>query len=131
ATIMNPPPPMFPASGHVTAIASAVATAASTAFPPFFSVASPTSAAGGDTHTTTPPCEVTVCAFGWADVGAVVRKSSARRRTVRGIVGFGRCHSPGERFGIVVITLRRDDRRHWRIVAELRTSLLSGHHGGA
>ncbi len=51
---MNPPPPTFPAAGHVTANARAVATAASTAFPPWLSAARPTSLAGGETVTTMP-----------------------------------------------------------------------------
>ena len=48
---MNPPPPMFPAAGHVTARAKAVATAVSTALPPWLSTARPTSLAGGETDT--------------------------------------------------------------------------------
>ena len=65
---MNPPPPMLPASGQVTAIANATATAASTALPPCFRIATPTSAAGGDTHTTMPPFDSTRSAFGgWAE----------------------------------------------------------------
>src|SRR4051812_13262510 len=39
---MKPPPPRLPAAGQVTAIASAVATAASTALPPFFMMSTPT-----------------------------------------------------------------------------------------
>src|SRR3954469_18252899 len=42
---MNPPPPRVPAAGQVTAIASAVATAVSTALPPFFMTSTPTCAA--------------------------------------------------------------------------------------
>src|SRR4051794_24083574 len=38
---MKPPPPRLPAAGHVTASASAVATAASTALPPFFITSTP------------------------------------------------------------------------------------------
>src|SRR5690606_16657896 len=52
--IMNPPPPMLPASGHVTASANATATAASTAFPPRFRISTPTSLAGAETVTTIP-----------------------------------------------------------------------------
>ncbi len=40
---MNPPPPIFPAEGRVTAKENAVAIAASTAFPPFFNMAIPVS----------------------------------------------------------------------------------------
>ena len=42
---MNPPPPMFPASGFVTASAKAIATAASTALPPALRMFNPTSVA--------------------------------------------------------------------------------------
>src|SRR6185503_7964616 len=52
--IMKPPPPMFPALGCVTASANAVATAASTALPPFARIAAPTSDAGAETETTSP-----------------------------------------------------------------------------
>src|SRR5437588_3854937 len=51
---MNPPPPMLPALGCVTASANAVATAASTAFPPLARIAAPASHAGDDVHTTSP-----------------------------------------------------------------------------
>src|ERR1019366_9192906 len=51
---MNPPPPILPATGCVTASAKAVATAASTALPPCFRTARPTSEAGSETVTTTP-----------------------------------------------------------------------------
>src|SRR5437867_4272006 len=51
---MKPPPPMLPASGQVTARAKPTATAASTALPPLFRTAAPTSEAGGDTDTTMP-----------------------------------------------------------------------------
>ena len=36
--VMNPPPPMFPASIYVTASANPVAIAASTALPPLLSI---------------------------------------------------------------------------------------------
>ena len=45
---------MLPAAGCVTARAKAVATAASTALPPFCRIATPTSLAGPDTETTMP-----------------------------------------------------------------------------
>src|SRR5579883_598276 len=38
---MNPPPPMFPASGSATASANPTATAASTAFPPCRRISTP------------------------------------------------------------------------------------------
>src|SRR6516162_8059309 len=51
---MYPPPPRFPAPGCVTASAKPVATAASTAFPPFFKMSRPTFEATGSTDTTAP-----------------------------------------------------------------------------
>ena len=45
---------MLPADGQVTAMAKAVATAASTALPPFFSTLMPTSEAIADDDATTP-----------------------------------------------------------------------------
>ena len=51
---MKPPPPTLPAAGQVTAIAKAVATAASTALPPFCSTETPTSAAIASMATTMP-----------------------------------------------------------------------------
>src|SRR6516225_11752095 len=53
-TTMNPPPPMFPVAGCVTARAKAVAIAASTALPPCCRIASPAAAPGSETATTTP-----------------------------------------------------------------------------
>src|SRR5688500_7015954 len=51
---MKPPPPMLPAVGYVTAMAKAVATAASTAVPPRARIAAPMSDAKSDEDTTTP-----------------------------------------------------------------------------
>jgi hypothetical protein len=51
---MNPPPPILPASGNVTVSANPTATAASTAFPPFSSIARPTDDACGQAVTTMP-----------------------------------------------------------------------------
>src|SRR5947199_8085559 len=51
---MKPPPPRFPACGYVTARAKAVATAASTALPPFLRISRPTSDPGAETDTTRP-----------------------------------------------------------------------------
>jgi hypothetical protein len=50
----NPPPPMFPAEGCVTAKAIAIAIAASAALPPDWSTFSPTWAALGSWATTMP-----------------------------------------------------------------------------
>src|SRR5262245_36956692 len=51
---MKPPPPRLPANGYVTASANAVATAASTAFPPFPRMLAPRSDAMPDAETTRP-----------------------------------------------------------------------------
>ena len=51
---MNPPPPMFPASGFTTASAKCVATAASTALPPACSMPSPAALASESVDTTIP-----------------------------------------------------------------------------
>src|SRR5215468_6171120 len=63
---MYPPPPRLPAAGCVTASAKAVATAASTAFPPFFRIASPASDAMGSTDTTAPLANESGPACGFA-----------------------------------------------------------------
>jgi hypothetical protein len=51
-TSMNPPPPKFPAVGYVTARAKAVATAASTALPPWVRISAPTCEAIAESVTT-------------------------------------------------------------------------------
>ena len=66
---MNPPPPMFPALGCVTDSANAVATAASTAFPPLARIDAPMSDAGADTETTSPDFETTASSLPWAARG--------------------------------------------------------------
>src|SRR3954468_15316580 len=84
---MNPPPPMLPALGWVTASAKAVATAASTADPPLASTAAPASQAGAGVETTSPPFEgtpssgaaITPRRAGIASSSAI--RGSARRRT--------------------------------------------------
>ena len=52
---MNPPPPMLPAVGWVTASAKAVAMAPSTALPPLLMTCQPTSEAMSLCDTTMPP----------------------------------------------------------------------------
>ena len=54
---MNPPPPMLPATGCVTASANPVAMAASTALPPARSTAAPARLACGYADTTIPPSD--------------------------------------------------------------------------
>ena len=56
---MKPPPPRLPASGLTTASAKPVAMAASTAFPPSWRTASPTSEAYSSVETTMPSAPVT------------------------------------------------------------------------
>src|SRR6516165_2955870 len=58
-TTANPPPPIFPADGRVTASANAVATAASTAVPPPRRTSAPTRLASGESLTTAPCGAVT------------------------------------------------------------------------
>jgi hypothetical protein len=72
----NPPPPRFPASGHVTASAKATATAASAAFPPFFRISMPTLAAVSSAAATAPPRPVETC-------GPTARAGAAARRIAR------------------------------------------------
>ena len=85
---MNPPPPMFPALGCVTASANAVATAASTALPPFFRIPAPTSDAGAEVVITIPSRDVT----GWVSAccarpaldATTIATAGANRRIGRG-----------------------------------------------
>src|SRR5215471_20486430 len=53
-TSMKPPPPMFPAAGSTTASAKAVATAASTALPPFSRISTPAREASSSSVVTIP-----------------------------------------------------------------------------
>ena len=66
---MNPPPPMFPAAGYVTASAKPVAIAASTALPPFASTSRPASLAMLLAETTMPCDAVSTRAPTAAGVG--------------------------------------------------------------
>ena len=85
-TSMNPPPPMLPASGNVTASANPVATAASTALPPWRRMSLPTSDAGAETDTTIPRLPMNVGA-GRAMSGGLLRHPvttpSSSNRTTR------------------------------------------------
>ena len=73
---MNPPPPRFPASGHVTARARATATAASTALPPRFMTSTPTREAMASTVATM-PCFARAGSRDAACSGSATRRSSA------------------------------------------------------
>src|SRR5205814_6497937 len=78
------PPPTLPASGQVTAWAKATATAASTAFPPRRRTSTPTSAAGGETHTTMPDFAPTgPRSGGWAAVVSAKRGNRVARPSTR------------------------------------------------
>src|SRR5260221_366940 len=62
-TSINPPPPIFPAEGSTTANANAVATAASTALPPFWRISSPAREANSSSVATM-PCAPRTASFG-------------------------------------------------------------------
>src|SRR3954447_21875720 len=72
---MNPPPPMLPALGWVTASAKAVATAASTAVPPLARTPAPASHAGADVHTTRPSLDETP----WSGAASVHGRGAAMK----------------------------------------------------
>src|SRR5690348_4675735 len=74
---MNPPPPMFPAAGYVTASANPVAIAASTAFPPFASTSRPTSLAMLLADTTIPCGAVSTRVAATVASGVAVRTGGA------------------------------------------------------
>ncbi len=84
---MNPPPPMFPALGCVTASENAVATAASTALPPCASAAAPASEERWCAETTIPRVE-TISSVGAASgvvhASPAARASASMRRTFIG-----------------------------------------------
>src|SRR5687767_10682543 len=67
---MNPPPPMLPADGCVTASANAVATAASTALPPRRRMSAPISDAIEEVETTSPVVDATPRSLDAGDAGA-------------------------------------------------------------
>src|SRR5262249_38499918 len=77
---MNPPPPMLPAKGCVTASANAVATAASTALPPLARIDAPTSEAMSDDDTTSPVVEATPGLLAVWDARPAGRTSSRTAR---------------------------------------------------
>src|SRR5438128_7077341 len=75
---MKPPPPRFPAAGHVTASARPVATAASTALPPFFRICMPVLDAMGSTETTAAFANEACSAAGFETNGADSAARAAR-----------------------------------------------------
>ena len=79
--IQNPPPPMLPASGHVTARANATATAASAALPPRLRISMPTPAAIPSSAATAPPAPFEAWGRSAADSAAEAKsRSSAESR---------------------------------------------------
>src|SRR5262245_39908847 len=83
---MKPPPPMLPASGHVTASAKATATAASTALPPERRALRPASDAGRETVTTMPLAPRADCWAGAPGTAASDRLSAptTKKPLIRG-----------------------------------------------
>src|ERR1700694_1290752 len=80
---MNPPPPMLPARGSVTASANPTATAASTALPPLRRISTPTLVASGSSLTTMPLLASTgasECAAGAASAAARKPMTAIRKK---------------------------------------------------
>src|SRR2546430_15569094 len=88
---MNPPPPMFPATGSTTASANATATAASTALPPRRRIATPTSLASGCPDTTI----AWRLATGFARPVSGQSLAMSARRVVRSLAGPAAGATPG------------------------------------
>src|SRR5690242_6944860 len=100
---MNPPPPMLPAPGYVTASANAVATAASTAFPPRRRMLAPTSDAIDELEMTSPRFETTipaesVCAERIVDENALGTTAAMTTACLRreSLMAAPRCWRTGE-----------------------------------
>src|SRR5258706_6182691 len=87
---MNPPPPILPASGKVTAIANAVATEASTALPPRASGSCPTIDASDEAETTTPLGTLT------GAHPSASKQISRRRRRMRELYRAGKPEDTGK-----------------------------------
>src|SRR5438067_494016 len=105
---MNPPPPKFPASGHVTASTNATATAASTALPPRFMTSAPMREAMTSTEATM------ACLPRTGRRDSAARGPAKRRKrttALRAIVRIQR--------NIVVTEVRRQQRRAGRAAAEV------------
>src|SRR4051812_41303841 len=82
---MNPPPPMFPAPGYVTASAKAVATAASTAFPPRARIDAPTSEAGAELLITIPRLDTVTLVSNEVGCWALSEPAVARQSRIPGV----------------------------------------------
>ena len=80
---MNPPPPILPALGWVTASANAVATAASIALPPFFRIDAPASDAGADVDTTIPFRDETMVESACCAETVAAAASGSRKRAIK------------------------------------------------
>ena len=98
--IQNPPPPMLPASGHVTARAKATATAASAALPPCSRISMPTRAAFSSAAATAPPVPSAACGAG-AD-GTDARAPPGARERARERARGG----PGASFHCAILPAR-------------------------
>src|SRR5262245_26817929 len=114
-TIMNPPPPMLPASGQVTAIVRATATAASTAVPPRLSTAVPTSTAGGDTAATMPLRPVATC--GSPPNASGIAALQAARRSARHAAHRGKGHQAMTLLVRISLTKCSDDIKEYGTLA--------------
>src|SRR5437762_3162552 len=88
---MNPPPPMFPATGWTTASANPTATAASTALPPRRRMSVPTSLATGCDDTTMACDPVTA----WARPASAQSAAMSARWAGAVVVGPGPGAAPG------------------------------------
>src|SRR5215470_8163878 len=88
-TSMKPPPPMFPAAGSTTASAKAVATAASTALPPFSRISTPAREASSSSVVTIP------CA---ARTGSAGQAFSVKARSLYGAAfcAWAPAHQPSQ-----------------------------------
>src|SRR3989475_642475 len=99
---MNPPPPMFPATGSTTASANATATAASTALPPRRRISTPTSLASGCPDTTI----AWRLATGFARAVSGQPLAMSARLVVRAVAGPATGARPGD--GAVAAAVRRE-----------------------
>src|SRR6516225_646995 len=114
---MNPPPPILPALGCVTASANAVATAASTAFPPRARIAAPASQAGDDVHTTRPSFDETPSSGALNRVGAGIPRINANSAIffvmAKAYPGYGSCESSAAHGDLArrTVSTRRDLQR--------------------
>src|ERR1022692_1430599 len=96
---MNPPPPMLPALGCVTASASPTATAASIALPPFCRTSSPTAVAWRSRDTTMPWRARTGCAAQPHTGVAISRRANVWRIPLDSTMRLSWVYTDGTREG--------------------------------